>query len=89
MLKSRLRFDGSVLCNLEVAMRIVTQVAERELSSLNITPIEMYVLLSLYENNRQHASSLAAAVGRPATSFTPTLDKLEKKGFIRREPDVE
>jgi DNA-binding MarR family transcriptional regulator len=49
--------------------------------------IEWYILRSLFERDGQHASELANTVGRAATSFTPNLDKLQKKGYIERRPD--
>jgi DNA-binding MarR family transcriptional regulator len=52
-----------------------------------VSIIEWYILRSLYEQDGQHASELARAVGRAATSFTPNLDKLQNKGLIERRPD--
>ena len=52
-----------------------------------MTVIEWYILRALYERDGQHASELAQAVGRAATSFTPNLDKLQDKGYIERRPD--
>jgi len=82
-----LRFDGSVWCNLDIALRSVDQVFRQMLRPSNLTVIEWYILRSLYERDGQHASELARAVGRAATSFTPNLDKLQDKGFIERRPD--
>lgn len=85
---STLRFDGSVWCNLDIALRNVDQVFRRHVRPLNLTVIEWYVLRALYEEDGQHASELARAVGRAATSFTPNLDKLQdEKGLIERRPD--
>ena len=41
----------------------------------------------IVEQDGQHASDLANAVGRAATSFTPNLDKLQDKDLIERRPD--
>ena len=84
-----LRFNGSLWCNLDVALRNVDQIFRRAVRPLNITVIEWYILRALYEQDGQHASELARAVGRAATSFTPNLDKLEdpKTGLIERRPD--
>ncbi|MEO1289415.1 MAG: MarR family transcriptional regulator, partial [Chloroflexota bacterium] len=57
-------------------------------SDLKLTVIEWYILRALYETDGQHASELASAVGRAATSFTPNLDKLQDKGLIERRPDL-
>lgn len=82
-----LRFNGSVWCNLDIALRNMDQVFNRVVQPLGLTIIEWYILRALYERDGQHASELARAVGRAATSFTPNLDKLQEKGLIERRPD--
>lgn len=82
-----LRFDGSVWCNLDIALRNVDQVFRKAVRPLELTVIEWYILRALYDQDGQHASELARAVGRAATSFTPNLDKLQDKGMIERRPD--
>ena len=82
-----LRFDGSVWCNLDIALRNIDQIYRQAVRPLGLTVIEWYVLRALYEQDGQHASELARAVGRAATSFTPNLDKLQDKGLIERRPD--
>jgi DNA-binding MarR family transcriptional regulator len=59
----------------------------RAIQPLGLTIIEWYILRALYERDGQHASELARAVGRAATSFTPNLDKLQQKGYVERRPD--
>lgn len=87
MVQSSLRFNGSVWCNLDIALRNLDQLFGRAIQPLGLTIIEWYILRALYERDGQHASELARAVGRAATSFTPNLDKLQQKGFIERRPD--
>lgn len=82
-----LRFNGSVWCNLDIALRNLDQVFGRAIQGYGLTIIEWYILRALYERDGQHASELARAVGRAATSFTPNLDKLQDKGLIERRPD--
>ncbi len=82
-----LRFDGSVWCNLDIALRNVDQLFRRAVRPLGLTVIEWYILRALYDQDGQHASELARAVGRAATSFTPNLDKLQHKDLIERRPD--
>lgn len=82
-----LRFNGSVWCNLDIALRNMDQVFNRVVQPLGLTIIEWYILRALYERDGQHASELARAVGRAATSFTPNLDKLQEKSLIERRPD--
>jgi len=82
-----LRFNGSAWCNLDIALRNMDQMFGRVVQPLGLTIIEWYILRALYERDGQHASELARAVGRAATSFTPNLDKLQEKGLIERRPD--
>ena len=84
---SSLRFEGSVWANLDIALRNADQLFRRVVRSLRLTVIEWYILRALYDEDGQHASDLARAVGRAATSFTPNLDKLQEKGYIERRPD--
>ena len=81
-----LYFDGSVWCNVDIALRQVNTIYSQELEALGLTVIEWYILRMLYEQDGQMASRLADGVGRPATSFTPILDGLENKNFIERRP---
>ncbi|MAS35915.1 MAG: hypothetical protein CL610_18045 [Anaerolineaceae bacterium] len=82
-----LRFNGSVWCNLDIALRNLDQVFGQLVQPLGLTVIEWYIMRALYEQDGQHASELARAVGRAATSFTPNLDKLQNKGLIERRAD--
>lgn len=82
-----LRFNGSVWCNLDIALRNLDQVFGQVVQPLGLTVIEWYILRALYEHDGQHASELARAVGRAATSFTPNLDKLQDKGLVERRAD--
>ncbi len=74
-------------CNLDIALRNLDQVFGQVVQPLGLTVIEWYILRALYEHDGQHASELARAVGRAATSFTPNLDKLQTKGLIERRAD--
>jgi DNA-binding MarR family transcriptional regulator len=80
---SPLRFDGSVWCNLDVALRNVDQIFRQEIKPEGLTVIEWYILRALYDSDGRHASELARAVGRAATSFTPNLDKLQDKSWSK------
>lgn len=86
-LHSNLRFDGSLWCNLDVALRNLDRLFRKSICPSELTTIEWYILRALYGRDGQHASELAQAVGRAATSFTPNLDKLESRGMVERRPD--
>ncbi len=85
--ETQLRFDGSVWCNLDIALRNIDHIFRQHLQATGLSVIEWYILRALYEQDGQHASQLASEVGRAATSFTPNLDKLQEKGYIERLPD--
>jgi len=82
-----LRFNGSLWCNLDIALRNLDEVYGAVTKPLGLTVIEWYILRALYQKDGQHASKLAHTVGRLPTSFTSPLDKLEQKQFIERRPD--
>jgi len=84
---NQLRFNGSLWCNLDIALRNLDQIYGQVVEPLGLTVIEWYILRALYDQDGQHASELARAVGRAATSFTPILDKLQDKNLIERRPD--
>src|SRR6185436_2315133 len=82
-----LYFDGSVWCNIDIALRQIDFLYKKDTHALGLSVIEWYVLRALYEQDGQMPSRLAEAVGRPATSFTPILDAIESKGLIERGKD--
>ena len=57
-------------------------------TACDLTPKQVHVLVSLYEKDKQNASSLARAVGIVPTAFTPILDTLERSRLIVRRPDT-
>jgi DNA-binding MarR family transcriptional regulator len=81
-----LRFGGSAWCNLDIALRNLDRLYETAFEELGVLPIEAYVLRALFEHDGQRPSDLAHIVGRAATSFTPLIDGIERKGFTERRP---
>lgn len=81
-----LPLDGSVWRNVDSALRSVDRLYNTPFESLDLNVIQAYILRALYEQDGQRPSDLAQIVGRPPTSFTPILDKLEGKGLIHRSP---
>lgn len=71
------------LRDIEDAMKLVAQ--ETALDEMPL--LQIHILEALYEQDGQHASTLAKAVERLATSFTPILDKMENRGLICRAAD--
>src|SRR5215475_11865466 len=82
---ANLRFAGSVWCNLDIALRKVDEIYKEEVQTLDLTVVVWYIMRELYEEDGQMATHLAKGIGRPPTSFTPTLDQLVDKGLMRRE----
>jgi DNA-binding MarR family transcriptional regulator len=80
-----LRFSDSLWCNLDTALRKVDEIYKEEVQELNLTVVEWHILRELYEEDGQMATYLAKGIGRPPTSFTPTLDQLVDKGLMRRQ----
>ncbi len=77
-------FGGSIWCNVAIALSHVETLYKHETQSLGLTVIEWYILRTLYQQDGQIASQLARAVGRTPASFSPTIDAIERKGFIQR-----
>ena len=68
----------------EIGQSIKDDLAQTVLHDFPLSSI--YVLAALYEKDSQRASDLARALKVPATSFTPTLDRLENAQLIARSP---
>jgi DNA-binding MarR family transcriptional regulator len=83
---AELRFGGSVWCNIDTALRNLDRLYTLAFEALELDVIEAYILRVLYQQDGQRPSDLAQAVGRAPTSFTPILDKLERKGLTERRP---
>jgi DNA-binding MarR family transcriptional regulator len=66
----------------------VNKVIAEAVKPFDLTPIEAYILLALFAQDGQHATDLAQAVGRAATSFTPNLDNLCNGQWTRRAADT-
>ncbi|MEP6984705.1 MAG: MarR family transcriptional regulator [Chloroflexota bacterium] len=79
------QFEESFWCNVDVAFRRLDLLYQREYEPLGLAVVEAHILQLLYTEDGQMPSRLAKAVGRPATSFTPILDGLERKGLIERQ----
>lgn len=82
--------NRAVLVSLDIAHSSIYRIIKQEADNvrLNLNPMELYIVATLLEKDGIFASRLAAQVGRAATSFTPSLDKLQKLGFIERRADA-
>ena len=53
----------------------------------NFTPEQAFLLYKLYENDGQSQRQLADKILNDYPNITRLIDKLEKKGYVRREVD--
>lgn len=56
--------------------------------NIDLTPEEMALLAHLWQRDGQTQGELAACAIRDRTTVTRILDRMSKKGLIRREPGV-
>lgn len=69
------------------AMRKVQRYYESNLASLEITPVQFYVLSALWEMNGVKFKELAQKLSMDGATLTGILDRLERQGFVKRESD--
>ena len=79
-----LRFEGCVVTNIEQAYRNLARVYEHTVQALGLNVLEWYALRALYRQDGLSASQLAAQVCRHPSSMTGLLDRMERKGLVRR-----
>lgn len=73
---------------LDQVYRSVTTIIEKHLAvATELNALDWAVISNLLATDRQRPTDLAKSVGRPSTSFTPTIDGLELKGYVKRVPD--
>jgi len=71
------------------AMRKVQRYYELNLVPLEITPVQFYVLSSLWETNGVKFKELAQKLSMDGATLTGILDRLERMGFVKRKDDPE
>lgn len=62
--------------------------AEGMLEPTGLRPIEFSVLMLLLGNDGPAPKALSRTLNVPAPNITPVLDRLEKRGLLRRAPDA-
>ncbi|NLK12929.1 MAG: MarR family transcriptional regulator [Candidatus Phytoplasma sp.] len=70
------------------ATKAVEEKIKNNISQYKLTITEFGVLEALYSKGALFVQELCEKILVPNSSMTYTLDKLEKKGFIRRTKDV-
>ena len=76
--------DWSALLALQRATHATLQVLAAELVDLDLTASEINALANLADGRGRTVSELGAAVGIRPTTLTSVLDRLERRGHIRR-----
>jgi DNA-binding MarR family transcriptional regulator len=74
----------SALLALQRATHATLQVLAAELVDLDLTASEINALANLADGRGRTVSELGAAVGIRPTTLTSVLDRLERRGHIRR-----
>jgi MarR family transcriptional regulator, organic hydroperoxide resistance regulator len=74
----------SALLALQRATHATLQVLAAELADLDLTAAELNALANLADGRGRTVSGLGAAVGIRPTTLTSVLDRLERRGHIRR-----
>ncbi|MEN6592100.1 MAG: MarR family transcriptional regulator [Methanobacterium sp.] len=60
---------------------------EGKLASFNITPVQFYVLSALWDKEEVRFKDLSRTLDMDGATLTGILDRLEKRGFIKRKGD--
>ena len=67
--------------------RKVNRYYERELTPFNITPVQFYVLSALWDKDEVKFKDLAHRLDMDSSTLTGILDRIEKRGLIKRKED--
>ncbi|MEN6292191.1 MarR family winged helix-turn-helix transcriptional regulator [Methanobacterium sp. MBAC-LM] len=60
---------------------------ESKLAPFNITPVQFYVLSALWDKDEIKFKDLARRLDMDGSTLTGILDRMEKRGFIKRKED--
>jgi len=60
---------------------------ESKLAPFNITPVQFYVLSALWDKDAMKFKDLARRLDMDGSTLTGILDRMEKRGFIKRKED--
>lgn len=69
--------------------KIYTENTNDNLKKYNVTLSDMSFLIKLNENDTMSQTELAESTSLNSATIARALDRLEKKGFVKRENDVE
>jgi DNA-binding MarR family transcriptional regulator len=84
---SMLKREQMLCFSLGVAMRRITRIYAEALAAHDITPPQLFLLSCLGRSDGLKPSELAEQICLDSSSLTGLLDRTEKAGLVRREPD--
>lgn len=76
----------SALLALQRATHVTLDAVAAQLPDLSLPASELSVLANLVGTGPRTVSELAGDIGSRATTMTSTLDRLERRGYLRRRP---
>jgi DNA-binding MarR family transcriptional regulator len=78
--------NGSVLLGLQRATHRTLRALAVALSELDLTASEINALANLADGHPRNVRELSADTGTKTTTLTGVLDRLERRGYLTREP---
>ena len=79
--------ENYVCFKLNKVRRKIHRYYESKLSPFKITPVQFYVLSALWDKDEIKFKDLARRLDMDGSTLTGTLDRLEKRGLIKRKHD--
>lgn len=67
--------------------RKINRYYESKLAPFNITPVQFYVLSALWDKDEIKFKDLARRLDMDSSTLTGILDRIEKRGLIKRKED--
>ena len=67
--------------------RKINRYYESKLAPFNITPVQFYVLSALWDKDEIKFKDLARRLDMDSSTLTGILDRIEKRGLIKRKQD--
>ena len=87
VVKNSVGYDVQVLSSLRKIIRFVEMYSKKLSSSHRVTGPQLICLLTIDENQPVTATQIAKNVHLSPSTVVGVLDRLEEKGFVRRERD--
>ncbi len=81
--------ENYICFKLNKVRRKIHRYYESKLAPFNITPSQFYVLSALWDKNELKFKDLARRLDMDGATLTGILDRMEKRGFIKRKEDPE